>query len=131
MCGSVGFGGGGSTGVSVSFFPEPIMVKMEGGGYNGPILPASLADLVAGSRPASGSFPKSGGGVGSDSENKKTLPKVAATGGSARVKVRYDAHLSSLSLWGGENSRSILAGAVLPTLHGHVFCKNWHLCRRV
>ena len=25
--------------------------------------------------------------------------------------------------------RSILAGVVLPALHGHVLYKNWHLCR--
>ena len=53
---------------------------------------------------------------------------MADTGGSALVKVRYDTHLPSLSLWDRENLRSILAGAILPTLHGHVFCKNWHLC---
>ena len=53
---------------------------------------------------------------------------MAATGGSAKVKVRYDANLPSLSLQDGENSRSILSRAVLPTLHGHVICKNWHLC---
>ena len=43
--------------------------------------------------------------------------------------VRYDADLPSLSLWDGENLRSILAGVVLPALHGHVLYKNWHLCR--
>ena len=32
------------------------------------------------------------------------------------------------SLWDGEQTRSILTGAVLPTLHGHVLCKNWHMC---
>ena len=44
------------------------------------------------------------------------------------MRVRYDAHLLSLSLCYGENSRSILAGAVLPTLHSQVIIKNWHLC---
>ena len=53
---------------------------------------------------------------------------VAASGGSTRVRVRYDAHLPSLSLWDGEKTRSILSGAVLPTLNGHVLCKNWHMC---
>ena len=41
----------------------------------------------------------------------------------------YEAHLPSLYLRDGENSLSILAGDVLPTLHSHVLCKNWHLCR--
>ena len=45
------------------------------------------------------------------------------------MRVRYDVHLPSLSLRYGENSRSILTGAVLLTLHGHVLCKNWHMCR--
>ena len=44
------------------------------------------------------------------------------------MRVHYEAHLTSLSLWDGENLRSILAGAVLPTLHSHVLCKNWNLC---
>ena len=44
------------------------------------------------------------------------------------MRVRYAAHLPTLSLRDGENLRSILAGTVLPTLHGAVLCKNWHLC---
>ena len=44
------------------------------------------------------------------------------------MRVRYDVHLPSLFLRNGENSRSILTGAVLPTLHSHVLCKNWHMC---
>ena len=43
------------------------------------------------------------------------------------MRARYDAHLPSLSFWDGENSRSILAGEILPTLHSNVLCKNWHL----
>ena len=81
--------------------------------------------------PPGRSAPKSGGGSGSDgggSGNKKTSPEVAAAGGSARVKVCYDVDLPSLSLLDGENSRSILAGAVLPTLHDHVICKKWYFC---
>ena len=42
--------------------------------------------------------------------------------------MHYGAHLPSLALRDGEKSRSILTGAVLPTLSGHVFCKNWHRC---
>ena len=49
-------------------------------------------------------------------------------GGSAQVEARCNAHLPSLYLRYGENSRSILVGAVLPGLHVHVLCKNWHLC---
>ena len=44
------------------------------------------------------------------------------------MRVRYDAHLPSLSLREGEQTRLILTGAGLPTLHGHVLCKNWHMC---
>ena len=56
-----------------------------------------------------------GGGVGARS--------------AARVQVRYDAHLPTLSLWDRGKVRTILAGTVLPTVHGHIVCKNWHLCR--
>ena len=120
-------------GGSAPFSLEPIMVKLEGGLFIGPILPAALADLVSGTRPAGGSAPKGGGGGGGDSSggsgvHKKYVPMVEASGGSTRVRVRYDAHLPSLSLRDGEKTRSILMGAVLPTLHGHVLCKNWHMC---
>ena len=50
-------------------------------------------------------------------------------GVSARVKVRYDAHPTSLSLHDGEKLRSIMTRAVLLTLHGHVICNSWNLCR--
>ena len=100
------------------------MVDLEGVGYIGPIIPVSLANLVAGRQPSGEVAPNSGGG----SRTNKTLPKVAATGGSAQVKALYDAHLPSLSLQYGDNFRSILAGSVLPTLHIYVMCKNWHLC---
>ena len=49
-------------GASIPFSLEPIMVELEGGRYIVPILPASLANLVAGRRPADGSAPKDGGG---------------------------------------------------------------------
>ena len=42
-------------GASVPFSLEPILVKLEGGRYIGPILSAALADLVAGRRPEGGS----------------------------------------------------------------------------
>ena len=95
-------------GASVPFSLKPILIELERGRYIGPILPASLANLVAGRRPVGGGAPKSGsGGVsvsgrgGGDSGNLKTSPKVASTRVSARVKVRYD-HLPDLlvlSVW--------------------------------
>ena len=85
-------------GARVPFSLEPILVKLEGGRYIGPILPAALVDLVAGRRPAGGSAPK---GRSGDGISKKPLPVVAFTGGSARVRVLYDAHLPSLSLRDG------------------------------
>ena len=50
------------------------------------------------------------------------------TGGIAKVQVQYDAHLPDLSLWYGEKLRTLLAGTVLPTLHGQILYKNWHFC---
>ena len=85
-------------GASVPFSPEPIMVEMEGGRYTGPIPPASLAELVAGRWPAGRTAPKERGGGGSGGVGggsggggisgggvsyRKTLPMVAASGGSA------------------------------------------------
>ena len=82
-------------GASAPFSLEPILVELEGGRYNGPILPASLADLVTGRQPSGGSAPKGGGGSGgggSDgggggggvhTQTKKTFPMVAASGGSS------------------------------------------------
>ena len=102
-------------GGSDPFSLEPILVDLKGVHYIGPILPAALADLVAGRRPAGGSAPKGvgsggGGGGGSVSKNKNLQPMVTALGGSTRVRVRYDAHLPSLFLWDGEQTRTILTG---------------------
>ena len=116
-----------ATGASVPFSLEPILVYLEGGRYIGPILAVSPEKLVAERRPAGRGAPKSGGDGGS--RTKKTSPKVAATGGTAQVKARYDAHLPYLSFWDGENLRSIFVGAVLPKLYGNALCKNWNLCR--
>ena len=41
--------------------------------------------------------------------------------------MRYIAHLTALYLRDGENLQSLLAGAVLPTLHAHIICKNWNI----
>ena len=60
----------------------------------------------------------SGGGVSAAEKEKSHL------WGGARVRVRYNAHLIILYIQGGEKSRAILAGTVLPTLHRHVLCKN-------
>ena len=38
-------------------------------------------------------------------------------GGVLRMRSQYNAHLSVLSLWYMKNSRILLAGTVLPTLH--------------
>ena len=91
-------------GARVHFFLEPVLVNLEGGRYIVPIPPASLAKLVVGRRPEGGSAPKNvggGGGGSSGSGNNKPLSKVAATVGSAQVKVIHDAHLTSLSLRDG------------------------------
>ena len=108
-------------GASVPLFLEPILIGLDRGQYIGPILPISLAKLVAGRRSAGVSG--SGGGG-----NKKHFPKVDTTGVPAQVWVRYEAHLPSLYLQDGENLQSILAGEVLPTLHSHVIFQNWHFC---
>ena len=44
------------------------------------------------------------------------------------MRACYDVHLPSSSLWYGYYSRLFMVGAVLPSLHSHVICKNWHLC---
>ena len=113
-------------GASVRFSLKPILVEMEGGRYIVLTLPVSLVDLVTGRRPAIRGVPQNcgGGRNGGSGGNKKPLPKVDATGEPAQVRARYDAHLPSLSLRDGDNSRSILAGAVLSTLKSHVLGKN-------
>ena len=120
-------------GGSVPFSLEPIMVEIEEGRYIGPFLPVSLYELVAGRRSTGEGAPQSGGGGSNGDDgggrNKKPLTKVDATGGRGGgfKQARYDAHLPSLSLWDGENSRFILVGVVLPIPHSHVLFNNWHL----
>ena len=53
--------------------------------------------------------------------------KGGAPVGDARMQARYDAYLTALLLWSREYSKTLLAGKVLTTLHGHVFFKNWRL----
>ena len=111
-------------GTSTPFPLESILVDLEEALYISLILPTSLINLVAGRRSADGDTARGGSSGG----YRKPTPKVGATERLAQVRARYEAHLPSLSLWDGENSGSILVGAVLPTLHVHVLCKNWHLC---
>ena len=102
------------------FSLDPILADLEGGRYLRLILPMALGDLVSrSSGRGSGGGGGSGGDIGATSEKRKYL----TTEGDTRVQVRYDAHLPALSLWDRENSPSILAGMVLPTLQGVVLCK--------
>ena len=57
-------------GSSPPFSLEPIMVKLEGVGYIGPIIPVSLDNLVAGRRPAGRGAPKSRSDSGSGSGSR-------------------------------------------------------------
>ena len=45
------------------------------------------------------------------------------------MRVRYEAHLTTLYLQDGEKLRTIIEEMVLPTVQGHILCENWHLCR--
>ena len=54
--------------------------------------------------------------------------EAQVSGSTARVRVRYDAHLPALSLRDVKKLRDILSGTVIPTVQGHVICKNWNLC---
>ena len=78
-------------GCSAPFSLEPILAELEVGQYIGPILPAALGDLVykTGSRGG-----VSGGGA-------TAAKRKSSTTGGARVRVRYDAHLPTLSLLDG------------------------------
>ena len=104
-------------GANTPFLLEPILLDLEGGHYMGLILPESLTCLLGGQR-----TPNSGGSSGSSSV--KNFKGQRLWGGGARVQVRYDAHLPVLYLRDGENLRTLLAGTVLPTLNGQVFCEN-------
>ena len=88
-------------GPNVPFSIKTIMVELEGGRYVGPILPASFADLVSktGGRGGGCGIINSSGGGGycTTSRKRKTHP----TGVRASVRVRYDAHLPTLSLQQG------------------------------
>ena len=146
----------GSPGATVPFSLEPIFLELESGRYVEPLLLVPLEDLVSGRRGGSGRVGGGGngggrkeygggggggsGGGGGDSEGRdRGRGRCAGRGGAdggvggavsnTRVRVRYDMHLPALYFRFGENSRTILAGTVLPTVQGHVLCTNRYLCR--
>ena len=96
-----------------------MLVDLEEGSYVGPILTGPLTDLLVGCRTSGGGGNDDGGsgsGIrggngnggsrssgGSGGTELKTK-KVGAHGGGAWVRVRYDAHLLTLSLWDGKNT---------------------------
>ena len=69
----------------------------------------------------------SSGEKGADGGMVDTLEKVGASRRSLRVQVHYNTHLSYMYLQDRDNSRTLLAGMVLPILQGHVLYNNWHL----
>ena len=81
-------------------------------------------DLLAGRRPSNINGKRSDGGGGMASKNSK----VGASGGVARVRVRYNTHLPALSVRERDKSQTLLASTVSPTRYIHVICKIWHLC---
>ena len=127
----------GATGETIPFSLEPILLKLEGGHYVGPLLPLPLADLVSGRRGGSGGTGGgngsggnrkgekeegcgggigggSGGGSGEYGGKSRGAVRGGASGGgggagsTARVQARYDVHLPALSLRDRENLRTIL-----------------------
>ena len=101
-------------GAKTLFTLETTLLEMEGRNYIIPIQSRSLSDILAGRRPSS---IDSRGGIGTK----------GASVGAVRECVSYNAHLTALFLQDEENLRTLLAGTLLPTLQGHVICKNWHL----
>ena len=124
----------GGSGATVPFLVEPILLDLEGGRYLGPLLPGILAELVSGRRIGSGgggSGGDSGGGINGGRDGGVGQGSGGVGSGGARgaktVRVRYEAHLTALSLWYRENARIIMAGTVLRTVQVHVICNNWIL----
>ena len=120
-------------GCQVPFSLEPILAELEIGRHVSPILLLALGELVSrpnwrgggggGSSGGGGSYGgSSGGNGGGDGGATANKSKYSATGGGARVRVRYDSNLLALSLQDRESTRSILVGMVLPNLHGAVLC---------
>ena len=105
------------------FLLEPILVELERGSSMGPILPSPLVNHLTGCRP------DGRGGSGGDISVSVELNSKRFGASRGGVRVLYDTHLPALSLWDGENARTLLAGIFLPNLHGHVIFKNWNLCR--
>ena len=94
-----------SPGGSIPFSLKIILVELERTYYVRPILPTSMADLVAGrissgvGATRGGSSDGGGAGAGAGGGGRKPTPKVVTMGGAARVQALYEAHLPSLSLW--------------------------------
>ena len=91
----------------------------------GPILTGPFSDLLVVRRPDRGSRNSivSVNDGGSSSGMALKTKMVSAPGGSARVRVHYNAHLPVPSLQDREKSRTLLAGMVLPILHGNFFAR--------
>ena len=115
---------------TVPFFLEPILLNMEGWRYVGPLLTATLTELVSGrrgggsrsggvnisggrNRKCGKGYGRGGGGGGSCGDGRDggrggDTSRGGAGGGAggfrstARVQVRYDLHLSTLYLWDRE-----------------------------
>ena len=149
----------GAPGAMVLFSLELILIEIEGGRYVGPLLPVPLVHLVSGIRGGGVSRLRDisrggnrgggkvdgrgcgGGGVGSGGGSRVGggRGRGAGWGGvsdrcggsvsTMRAQERYGVHLPALYLRERGKSRNILAGTFLPTVQGHVLCKNWHLCR--
>ena len=103
----------------------PILLELEGGCYVGPIFPGPFADLLVilspdedgsnvGGGSGSGSGGGNGGGRGSGSGGGGgggvKIEKGWRPWGGREVWVRYNAHLTALSIWYMENSRTLLEG---------------------
>ena len=109
-------------GASVPFSLEPIMAELKCGGYVGPILSGPWRTSSQGDGRQAEKLSEVAAVVAAVAASAIKKSKVVATGGGqgARVWAQYNVHLPSLSLQGGENSRTLLSGTVLPTLHSHV-----------
>ena len=94
---------------TVPFYVETIFLELEVGGYVGPLLTATLKELVSGihssdgdvSGGGSGGSSGSGGRIGGRSRGAGRSGTSAGTGGSGgttRVQVRYEAHLIAFYL---------------------------------
>ena len=132
VCDGVVLGGRRTPGLTVTFSVEPILLELEGRRYVIPLFSSTLAEMVSGRGISGGSSGHSvdsigrgsggsgdGGGIrdssngsgsgrgkkGRDGSAGRSGANVGTgrAGGSARVRVRYEVHLTALSLLDGEN----------------------------